>query len=194
MRPSGIGSFAQSAGQPSMKQGRSSASSASARSATRSVCSRKVLALAPDCDRRDLGEQTSDGRVGRERRPARLKRESLRGNVFGDQIAQRRCHGRALCTLTRTTAQSRATETDVTVECHEGDGAASLAAPTRPPCLATAMPLRPGCDLRINDLALNGSPQRLSLGDRQAEILPPLRVLLEYPSMAPPAAPSSVVI
>lgn len=42
------------------------------------------------------------------------------------------------------------------------------------------MPLRPGCDLRINDLALNGYHQGLSLGDRQAEILRPLRVLLEY--------------
>ena len=39
------------------------------------------------CDRQDIGEQTSDGRVGRERRPARLKIESLRGNVFGDEIA-----------------------------------------------------------------------------------------------------------
>jgi hypothetical protein len=108
------------------------------------------------CDRRDLGEQTSDGRVGRERRPARPKREALRGNVFGDEIASRRCRGRTLSTLTRTTVQSRATETDVTVECHEGDGVAALATPTRPPCLATAMPLRPGCDLRINDPALNG--------------------------------------
>jgi len=42
------------------------------------------------------------------------------------------------------------------------------------------MPLPPGCDLRINDLALNGYHQRLSLGDRQAEILRPLGVLLEY--------------
>ena len=76
--------------------------------------------------------------------------------------------------------QSRATEIDVTVECHEGDGIAALATPTRPTCLAITIPLHPGCDLRINDLALNGYHQRLSLGDRQAEILRPLRVLLEY--------------
>jgi hypothetical protein len=43
--------------------------------------------LGAGCDRQDIGEQTSDGRVGRERHPARLKIESLRGNVFGDQIA-----------------------------------------------------------------------------------------------------------
>jgi hypothetical protein len=78
------------------------------------------------------------------------------------------------------TVQSGAAKTDVTVECHEGDGVAALATPTRPTCLATAMSLRPRCDVRINDLALNGYHQRLSLGDRQAEVLRPLRVLLEY--------------
>jgi hypothetical protein len=47
--------------------------------------------------------------------------------VFGDEIASRRCRGRTLCTLTRTTVQSRTTQTDVTVRCHEGDGIAALA-------------------------------------------------------------------
>ena len=48
MRPSGIGNACHSAGQPSMKQGRSSPSSASARSATRRACSRTVVRFAPD--------------------------------------------------------------------------------------------------------------------------------------------------
>lgn len=48
MRPSGIGNASHSAGQPSMKQGRSSPSSASARSATRKACPRTVVRFAPD--------------------------------------------------------------------------------------------------------------------------------------------------
>ena len=44
-------------------------------------------------DRQDVGEQTGRGGVGHERRPACLQIEPLRGDMIGDQVAQRR-HGR----------------------------------------------------------------------------------------------------
>ena len=44
-------------------------------------------------DRQNVGEQSGRGGVGHERRPACLQIKPLRGNIVGDQSAQRR-HGR----------------------------------------------------------------------------------------------------
>ena len=85
MRPSGMGSLAQSAGQPSMKQDRSSSSSASARSATRRRMLAQCFGVGAGRDRQDVGEQSSRGGVGHERRPARLQIEPLRRDMIGDQ-------------------------------------------------------------------------------------------------------------
>src|SRR3954452_5188860 len=42
------------------------------------------------------------------------------------------------------------------------------------------MPFSPCRDLSVDEPLLDGGHQRLALGDRQAEILWPLRLLLEY--------------
>ena len=56
----------------------------------------------------------------------------------------------------------------------------TLAVPTGATRLATTMPLGPCCDLSVDDVLLDGGRQRLALGDREAKVLRPLRLLLEY--------------
>jgi hypothetical protein len=52
--------------------------------------------------------------------------------------------------------------------------------PTGATRLATAVPFRPRHGLGIDHPFLDGSHQHLALRDRQAKILQPLRLLLEY--------------
>ena len=52
--------------------------------------------------------------------------------------------------------------------------------PARTTPLATALPFHPRDRLGIDHLLLDGSHQRLALCDRQAKVLRPLRLLLEY--------------
>jgi hypothetical protein len=54
-------------------------------------------------DRQDVGEQPGRSGVGHERRPTGLQIEPLRGNIVGDQNAQRRHSRRTVGALARAT-------------------------------------------------------------------------------------------
>ena len=143
MRPSGMGSRAQSAGQPSMKQGRSSSEfGLGALGHTQDVLAQRG-GVGAGRDRQDVGEQSGRGGVGHERRPARLEIEPLRSDMIGDQVAQRRHRRRTVSALARATMQSRTGDCYIAIQRHEDDGMTALAAPTGATRLATAMPLRP---------------------------------------------------
>jgi hypothetical protein len=71
-------------------------------------------------------------------------------------------------------------EFHIAVKRHEDDRIAALAVPPGATRLATALPFHPRDRLGIDHLLLDGSHQRLALRDRQAKILQPLRLLVEY--------------
>jgi hypothetical protein len=76
--------------------------------------------------------------------------------------------------------EARTGEFHIAVERHEDDRIAALAVPPGATRLATALPFHPRHRLGIDQLLLDGSHQRLGLCDRQAEVLRPLRLFIEY--------------
>lgn len=76
--------------------------------------------------------------------------------------------------------EAKTEDLHIAVERHEDDGIAALAVPAGATGLATALPFHPRHGLDVDHPLLDSSHQRLALRDRQAKILGPLRLLLEY--------------
>src|SRR5271157_2710235 len=76
--------------------------------------------------------------------------------------------------------EPRTGDSYIAIQRHKDDGMTTLAVPTGATRLATAMPLGPCRHLSVDDVLLDGGRQRLALGDREAKVLRPLRLLLEH--------------